>query len=53
MIALNASDSPQEARVTYGGNENGKVVFGDASDISVSEGFLKFKVLARSGVMLK
>lgn len=53
VIALNASDSTQEANVTYDGKENGKVVFGQASDISLADGFLKFKVPARSGVMLK
>ena len=53
VIALNASDSTQEANVTYDGKENGKVVFGRASDISLADGFLKFKVPARSGVMLK
>ena len=44
---------PQEAKVTYDGKESGKVVFGKASDISVADGFLKFKIPARSGVMLK
>jgi glycosidase len=53
VTALNASDSVQEAEVTYDGKENGKVVFGEASDISVADGRLKIKVPARSGVMLK
>jgi len=39
--------------VTYNGKENGKVVFGTASDISVADGRVKFKIPARSGVMLK
>jgi glycosidase len=53
VIALNVSDSPQEANVTYDGKDSGKVVFGQASDISVADGFLKFQVPARSGVVLK
>ena len=53
VIGLNTSDSPREARVTYDGRDNGKVVFGQASDISVADGFLNFKVPPRSGVMLK
>lgn len=53
VIALNVSDSPQEAKVTYDGKENGKIVIGEASDISVADGFLKFKVAPRSGVILK
>ena len=53
VIALNVSDSTQEAKVTYDGKENGKIVFGKASDISVADGFLKCKVAPRSGVMLK
>ncbi|HEX5941226.1 MAG TPA: glycoside hydrolase family 13 protein, partial [Anaerolineales bacterium] len=42
VIALTVSDSPQEAKVTYDGKENGKIVIGEASDISVADGFLKF-----------
>ena len=53
VIGLNTSDSPREARVTYDGKENGKVMFGEASDISVADGFLTFTVPPRSGVMLK
>jgi glycosidase len=53
VVGFNISDAPQDARVTYDGKENGKIVFGEASDISVADGFLKFKIPARSGVMLK
>ena len=53
VIGLNTSDSVRGARVTYDGKENGKVIFGEASDISVADGFLKFNVPPRSGVMLK
>jgi cyclomaltodextrinase / maltogenic alpha-amylase / neopullulanase len=53
VIGFNVSDSTQEAEVTYNGKENGKVLFGAASDISVADGRVKFKIPARSGVMLK
>jgi hypothetical protein len=52
-VALNASEAPQRAEVTYEGKKPAKAMFGEASDISVGEGRLKFKVPARSGVVLK
>ena len=45
-------ESPQQAEVTYEA-KNPKVVFGEASDISLADGRLKFKVPARCGVVLK
>ena len=52
VIALNASESPQQAEVMYA-SENPKAVFGEASDISVNDGRLKFKIPPRSGVVIK
>ena len=53
IIALNTSDTPQQAEVTFEGNQVPQVVFGAASDVSFGEGRLKFKVPARSGAVLK
>ncbi|MGZ9234235.1 MAG: glycoside hydrolase family 13 protein [Anaerolineales bacterium] len=53
VIALNASETPQELAVTHTGKSDPKVVFGEASDIIASDGRLKFKIPARSGVVLK
>jgi hypothetical protein len=52
VIALNASESPQQAEVTFAA-ENAKAVFGEASNISVRDGHLKFKILPRSGVVIQ
>jgi glycosidase len=53
VIGLNASESTQRVEVTFGGNRNPKTVLGQASDISISDSRLKFKIPARSGVVLK
>jgi neopullulanase len=53
VIALNASESPQQAEVGFEAKESLKTVFGEASDVSVSDGRLKFTIPARSGVVLK
>jgi neopullulanase len=53
FIGLNTSETPQQAEVTYEGQNHPKAVFGKASDISVSDGRLKFTIPARSGVVLK
>ena len=53
IIALNTSESPQQVEVTYEAKKNPKAVLGEASDISVSDHRLKFRIPARSGVMLK
>ncbi len=53
IVALNASESPQQAEVTYEAQEKPNIVFGEASDISVENGRLKFKIPARCGVVLK
>jgi len=53
VVALNASDSPQGAEVTYELKNSPKAVFGAASDISVNDGRLKFKIPARCGVVLQ
>ncbi len=53
IVALNASESPQPAEVTYEAKDTPSAVFGEAHDISIGEGRLKFIVPARSGVVLK
>jgi neopullulanase len=53
VIALNASESPQQAEVAYEAQRNPQAVFGKASDIMVGDGRLKFKMAPRSGVVLK
>jgi neopullulanase len=53
VIALNASETPQQVEVTYEAKHSPKAVLGQASDMSRSENRLKFKIPARSGVMLK
>lgn len=52
VVALNASELPQQVHVTYEAKTKPKPVFGEASEISV-DGHLKFTVPARSGVVLK
>jgi cyclomaltodextrinase len=52
IVALNASESPQQVEVTYDAKKGPVPVFGDATHISV-DGKLKFTVPARSGVVLK
>jgi neopullulanase len=53
VIGLNASNSLQQAAVTYGAAGKPKVLFGEASDLSVNDGRLQFKIPPRSGVVLK
>jgi neopullulanase len=53
IVALNVSESPQQAHVTYEAGKSPKAVFGEASDMSVEDGRLRFTIPARSGVMLK
>jgi cyclomaltodextrinase len=52
VVALNVSESPQQAQVTHEAGHHPTVVFGKAYDISV-DGKLKFTIPARSGVVLK
>jgi len=52
VIALNASESPQQVEVPLGG-QNPKVLFGKPSELINNDGRLKLKVPARSGVVLK
>ena len=52
VVALNVSESPQQAQVTHEAGHHPTVVFGKAYDISV-DGRLKFTIPARSGVVLK
>jgi neopullulanase len=51
VVAMNASESPQHAKVTYEAQAIPNISFGAATDISVSEGRLNFTVPPRSGVM--
>ena len=53
VIALNTSNAPQQAEVAYEGQKAPKVIFGEASNLSISEGRLKLKVPARGGAVLK
>jgi len=53
IVALNVSESPQQAHVTFEAQKGPKAVFGEASDMSVEDGRLRFTIPARSGVMLK
>lgn len=52
VVALNASELPQQVHVTYEAKTKPKPIFGEASEISV-DGRLKFTIPARSGVVLK
>jgi glycosidase len=53
IVALNVSESLQQAEVSYEAQEKPNVVFGEASDISAVDGRLKFKIPARCGAVLK
>src|SRR5215207_5114775 len=53
VIGLNTSDSTQEAQVTYETQTAPQVLFGEASEVQVSDGHLRFKIPPRSGVMFK
>jgi neopullulanase len=53
VIALNTFESPQQAEVNYELQDKPKAIFGEASEISVGNGRLKFTVPARCGVVLK
>jgi neopullulanase len=53
VMALNTSGSPQQVEVTYEAKKSPKAVLGNPSDISMNDHRLKFKIPARSGVMLK
>ena len=52
VIALNALEAPQQAEVRFEG-KHPKVVFGEASNVSVSDHRLMFTIPARRGVLLK
>ena len=52
IIALNASELPQQAEVQYEA-KHPKLMLGEASNVSVSDHRLRFTIPARSGVMLK
>src|SRR6266498_1712864 len=53
VMALNASESPQQVEVRYEARKHPEVVLGEASDIAVHDDRLSFKIPARCGVVLK
>jgi neopullulanase len=53
VVAVNVSESPQQIHVTYEAKRVPSPVFGDASDLSIQDGRLKFTIPARGGVVLK
>jgi cyclomaltodextrinase len=53
VVAMNASESPQQAKVAFETGGEPEIVFGEASEISAEEGQLKFRVPARSGVIFR
>ena len=52
IVGMNASESPQQFDVAYEAKKIPQAVFGNASDLSVSDGRLRFTIPARSGVVL-
>jgi neopullulanase len=52
FVALNSSDTPQQARVAYDSERIPEPKFGHATDIQIGEGRLQFRVPPRSGVVL-
>ena len=53
IVALNASESPQQFDITSETAETPEPVFGSASEISIQDGRLQFTVPPRSGAVLK
>ena len=53
IVALNASESPQQFEITPETAEIPRPVFGNASEISMHEGQVQFTVPPRSGAVLK
>ncbi len=53
IVALNASESPQQFEITSERAETPEPVFGSASEISIQDGRLQFTVPPRSGAVLK
>ncbi|MEO7840557.1 MAG: alpha-glucosidase C-terminal domain-containing protein, partial [Anaerolineales bacterium] len=53
IVALNTSESPQQAEVRFEAKKNPKAIFGQASDVSVQDGRVRFTIPARSGVVLR
>ena len=50
VIALNVSDATQETSVVFRGQDP-KVMFGQASEVTINDGRLNFKIPARCGVI--
>jgi neopullulanase len=53
VVAVNVSEAPQQLHVTYEAKKVPSPVFGEASDLSIAEGRLRFTIPARGGVVLK
>lgn len=52
IVALNTSESPQQAEVRYG-EKDPKAILGEATNVTLSNQRLKFTVPPRSGVVFK
>lgn len=53
VVALNVSEAPQQAHVTYDAKKNPKAIFGSASGISTGDGRLSFTLPPRSGAVFQ
>ena len=53
VVGLNASELHQQIEVTYEASQAPKVVFGEASEISLGDHRLRLNIPARCGVVLK
>ena len=53
IIALNVSETAQQAELRFDAKKSPKAVFGEPSNISVSDDRLRFMIPPRSGVVLK
>jgi hypothetical protein len=53
VIALNVSESTQQASVIVRGQSVPQVIFGEASDLSINDGRLHLKIPPRCGAILK
>ena len=53
LVGLNVANSAREVHIPYEAQREPRIVFGEATDITVADGHLKFKIPARCGVVLK
>jgi neopullulanase len=52
VMAMNVSESPQQAHVTFEAQQAPQALFGKPTDISLGDGRLRFTVPPRSGVVM-